>query len=86
MDEQRLDRQNRRNSLESKEGRKARKELLQAQNDAYKEEKEFLYGVRIANWSVSTLHYWKLFQISSFRKFFFKRFILETTFFDLREL
>lgn len=49
MDNQRVSRQNRRSSLESKEGRKARKALLQAQNEAYEEEEGLLYGAGIAD-------------------------------------
>ncbi|PRD27792.1 UNVERIFIED_CONTAM: hypothetical protein NCL1_34369 [Trichonephila clavipes] len=45
MDNPRVSRQNRRSSLESKEGRKA---LLQAQNEVYEEE-ELLYGAGIAD-------------------------------------
>ncbi|GFW22397.1 uncharacterized protein TNCV_1431491 [Trichonephila clavipes] len=49
MDNQRVSRQNRRSSLESKDGRKARKALLQAQNEVYQEEERFLYGAEIAS-------------------------------------
>lgn len=42
MDELRVKRQNRRSALETKEARKARKEEMQALNDAYEEEEEGL--------------------------------------------
>ncbi|GFY67871.1 uncharacterized protein TNIN_352731 [Trichonephila inaurata madagascariensis] len=47
MDNQRVSRQNRRSSLESKEGRKAWKAVLQAQNEVYEEE-GLLYSAGIA--------------------------------------
>ncbi|GFW92625.1 hypothetical protein TNCV_519421 [Trichonephila clavipes] len=52
MDNQRVSRQNRRSSLESKEGQNARKALLQAQNEVYEEEEGLLYGAGIADLSM----------------------------------
>lgn len=49
MDEQRVKRQNRRSSLETKEARKARQEEMQARNDAFEEEQGLLYGAGIAD-------------------------------------
>jgi len=49
MDELRVKRQNRRSALETKEARKARKEEMQALNDAYEEEEGLLYGAGIAD-------------------------------------
>ncbi|GFX84372.1 uncharacterized protein TNCV_4134821 [Trichonephila clavipes] len=46
MDNQRVSRQNRRRSLESKYGRKA---LMQVQNEIYEEEEGLLYGAGIAD-------------------------------------
>ncbi|GFS43031.1 hypothetical protein TNIN_393581 [Trichonephila inaurata madagascariensis] len=45
MDNQRVSRQNRRSSMESKERQKVRKALLQAQNEVYEEEEGLLYLV-----------------------------------------
>ncbi|GFT93603.1 uncharacterized protein TNCV_677401 [Trichonephila clavipes] len=46
MDNQRVSRQNRRISMEWKEGRKT---LLQVQNEVYEEEEGLLYGAGIAD-------------------------------------
>ncbi|GFV60423.1 hypothetical protein TNCV_3470581 [Trichonephila clavipes] len=48
MKNQRVSRQNRRSSLESKKDRNARNALLQVQNEMYEEE-EWLYGSGIAD-------------------------------------
>lgn len=49
MDNQRVTRQNRRSSLETKEARIARQEEMQARNDAYEQEEGLLYGAGIAD-------------------------------------
>lgn len=49
MDNQRVSGQNRRNSLESREGRKARKVVQQTENDTYEKEEGLLYGAGIAD-------------------------------------
>ncbi|GFY37430.1 hypothetical protein TNIN_209591 [Trichonephila inaurata madagascariensis] len=79
MNNQRVSRQNRRSSLESKEDQKARKALLQAQNEVYEEE-GLLHGSGIADLLVSILHVNFLgFLVSE--NLFFKRVYLEMTFF-----
>lgn len=50
MDEHCVSRQNKRNPLQSKAGRKARMEQLPAQNDAYEEEERLLYFAGITEW------------------------------------
>lgn len=46
---QRVTRQNRRSSLETKEARIARQEEVQARNDAHEQEEGLLYGAGIAD-------------------------------------
>lgn len=49
MNEQRVSWQNWHSALETKEARKALKEELQAQNEAYEEKEGFLYGAGVAD-------------------------------------
>ncbi|GFU41174.1 uncharacterized protein TNCV_3899831 [Trichonephila clavipes] len=81
MDNKRVSRQFRRSSLESKEGRKAQKALLQTQNEVYEVEKRLLYGVGIANKSTSILHDVNFLGFLVSENLFFKHVHLEVTFF-----